>query len=183
MTSPCSVSATGITAVGGGRIARAELPGTVGSTGSRGGRRGVVTGGLRGRWRVLRRGAPPPSSGPRSTASTRSAAAIRDSAGRKRVTGSEHLHGQRDGVSAAQAERGEAGLPAPVLERVEKRGQDARAGGADRMPEGHGAPVDVHAVPVPLEFATVDERLRGERLVGFDQIEIVDVPVRLLHEL
>ena len=84
------------------------------------------------------------------------------------------LHRQRHGVAAAQAERGEAGLLAALLQRVEQRDQHARARGADRVPERDRAAVDVDAVPVPAERVAVGQRLRRERLVGLDQVEVAD---------
>src|SRR2546426_718507 len=68
---------------------------------------------------------------------------------RRSEPASEHLHAEGHGVAAPETQGGEAGRLLPVLQGVQERREDTRAGGADRVPEGDGAPVHVHAVPVP----------------------------------
>ena len=61
---------------------------------------------------------------------------------------------------------------------VEQRAEDARAARADRVAERDRAAVDVDARGVELEPADARERLRGERLVQLDEIEVVDASSR-----
>ena len=55
--------------------------------------------------------------------------------------------------------------------------------GADRVADGDGAAVDVDLVGVPAELLADRERLRGEGLVGFDQVEVGDRPAGFLQRL
>src|SRR5216683_4540710 len=61
------------------------------------------------------------------------------------------LHHHRDSLSAADAERGHAAPLVQVLHRIEQRHHQPRAGGADRVPEDHGAAPHVHLGGVELE--------------------------------
>src|SRR5262245_3755505 len=81
------------------------------------------------------------------------------------------LDHQRDALAAADAERREAEPRVPIRHGVEERHQDARAARADRMPEGDGATVDVDARLRDAQLPQHAERLRGERLVQFPQID------------
>src|SRR6476646_7254139 len=83
--------------------------------------------------------------------------------------------------AAADAERGEALLGIALLHLVEQRHQHASAGGADRMTDRDRAAVDVDLRRIPAEVLVDGASLRCERLVRFDQIEIADVPARLLE--
>src|ERR1700730_11648559 len=53
------------------------------------------------------------------------------------------LDGDGGGFAAADAERGDAALQVLCLQRMQQRYDQAGAGGADRMAERAGAPVDV----------------------------------------
>ena len=64
---------------------------------------------------------------------------------------------------------------------MQQRHQDAAAGGADGVADGDGAAVDVDLVRVPLHFAVDRDRLRGESLVDFHQVEVAHAPARLLQ--
>src|ERR1700726_1602938 len=77
----------------------------------------------------------------------------------------------RDAHAAADAQRGEALLGVALLHLVKQRHQHAGARRADRMADGNGAAVDVDLAGVPAEVLVDGASLRGERLVGFDQIE------------
>ena len=56
-------------------------------------------------------------------------------------------------------------------------------GGADRMADGDRAAVDVHDRRIPAHVLVDGERLRGESLVGLDEIEILDLPAGLFERL
>src|ERR1700683_1644883 len=90
-----------------------------------------------------------------------------------------HAHG--DAHAAADAERGQTLLGVALLHFVEQRHQDAGTGGADRMPDGDGAAVDVDLLGIPGEVFVDRAGLRGERLVGLDEIEVADIPAGLLQ--
>src|SRR5882762_3856405 len=90
------------------------------------------------------------------------------------------LHAHGDAHAAADAERGEALLGVTLLHLEEQRHQHAAARGADRMAERDRPAVDVDLRGVPAEVLVDRTGLRGERLVGLDQIEIADAPAGLL---
>src|SRR4029079_19721175 len=77
-------------------------------------------------------------------------------------------------VTATEAQRSEPALQSAVFQRVKQRGEHARAARPDRMAERDGAAVHVDPIPVPLQSLTVGYRLRRERLVRLDQIEVAD---------
>src|SRR5262249_32170274 len=91
------------------------------------------------------------------------------------------LYAHRDAHAAADAERREALLGVALLHFVEQRHQHPSAGSADRMADRDRAAVDVDLRGVPAEVLVDRAGLRGERLVGLDQIEIADVPAGLLE--
>src|SRR6185312_3456989 len=70
-----------------------------------------------------------------------------------------------------------------ILEGIQQSRQYTRATRANRMPERDRAAIHIHAVPVPLELIAVSQRLRRERFVRLDEIEIADRQAGLLHEL
>src|SRR5208282_6537325 len=51
---------------------------------------------------------------------------------------------ERDGVSAAQAQRRDAALQVAPLQLIKQRGQNARAGRADGMAQRHRTAVHIH---------------------------------------
>ena len=89
----------------------------------------------------------------------------------------------RDAHAAADAERREALLGVATRHLVQKRRQNARAGGADRVADGDGAAVDVDDRGVPAQVLVDRERLRGEGFVRLDEIEVLDRPAGLLQRL
>ena len=97
------------------------------------------------------------------------------------VRGLTALHAHRNAHAAADAQRGEALLGVAPLHLVEQRHQHARAGRADRMADRDRAAVDVDLVGVPAEILVDRAGLRGEGLVGFDQIEVGLAPAGLLQ--
>src|SRR5215208_2033462 len=76
------------------------------------------------------------------------------------------LHAHGDAHAAADAERGEALLGVALLHLEQKRGEHARAGCADRMPERNGAAVDVDLGGIPAEVLVDRAGLGGEGLIG-----------------
>ena len=60
----------------------------------------------------------------------------------------------------------------PLLHRVQQRHEDARAAGADRVADGHGAAVHVHLREVDLQLREHAEGLRGEGLVELPQADV-----------
>ena len=47
------------------------------------------------------------------------------------------------------------------------------------MAKGDGATVDVNLIHIPLQFFADGQRLCGKGFVGFDQVQIGDLPVGL----
>ena len=93
------------------------------------------------------------------------------------------LEGGCDGAAAAEAQRGETVAALAATELVQQRRHDPGAARADRMAERDRAAVDVDLRPVEAELAAVGERLRGERLVDLDQVEVLDPQLELLEQL
>src|SRR4051812_25034996 len=67
------------------------------------------------------------------------------------------FNGKGDRLPAAEANGGDASLPAPYFQSVQQGDQNARAGGAQRMAERDRAAVNVHFI------------LRQPRKLGDDQ--------------
>src|SRR6516225_4827098 len=59
---------------------------------------------------------------------------------------------------------------------VQERGDDPRAGAAERVTDGDRATVDIHLLRVELELVDDRDRLRGERLVHLGQLEVLRAP-------
>src|SRR3954469_2392986 len=87
----------------------------------------------------------------------------------------------RNSHAAADAQRRQALFGVTFLHFVEQRDENARAGRADRMTERDRAAIDVDPVGVPAEIPVNRAGLRGEGLVGLDQIEILGRPAGLLE--
>ena len=87
----------------------------------------------------------------------------------------------RNTHAAADAQRGEAFLGVALLHLEQQRGEHARAGRADRMAERDRAAVDVDLGGIPAEVLVDRAGLRGEGLIGLDQIEVADAPAGLLQ--
>src|SRR5947208_7174509 len=79
----------------------------------------------------------------------------------------------RNSHAAADAQRRQALLGVTLVHFVEQRDQNARARCTDRMAERDGAAIDVDPVGVPAEVPIDRAGLRGERLVGLNEIEIL----------
>src|SRR3984957_5993457 len=91
------------------------------------------------------------------------------------------FHAHRDAHAAADAQRGEALLGIALAHLVEQRHQHAGARGADRMTDGDGAAVDVDLAGIPAKVLVDGAGLRRECLVGFDEVEVADIPAGLLQ--
>src|SRR5579863_5242896 len=63
------------------------------------------------------------------------------------------LDGERDGVAAAETQRGDSAMHVAALHFVQQRRQDTRAGSADGMPDGHGAAIHVYFRGIEMQFA------------------------------
>src|SRR5436190_12378950 len=83
--------------------------------------------------------------------------------------------------AAADAQRGEALLGVALLHLVQQRHQYAGTGSSDGMADRDRAAIDVDLGGIPAEILVDRTGLRGEGLVGLDQIEIADVPAGLLQ--
>src|SRR5262245_53853884 len=83
--------------------------------------------------------------------------------------------------ATADAQGGKSLLGVAPLHLEQQRVEHARAGCADRMPNGDGAAIDVDLVGVPTEALVDGAGLGGERLVGFDEVEVLDGPARLFQ--
>src|ERR1700716_2852023 len=71
----------------------------------------------------------------------------------------------------AAADRRGTVATAAAAQLVHECHEDARAAGADRMPDSDGATVDVDTLLVHLEHARACDRHGGERLVDLDEVE------------
>src|ERR1700692_1376470 len=87
----------------------------------------------------------------------------------------------RNTHAATDAQGGEALLGIALLHLVEQRHQHAGAGGADGVADRDRATVDVDLGRIPAEVLVDRAGLRGEGLIGLDQIEVADVPAGLLQ--
>src|SRR5687768_7361633 len=76
----------------------------------------------------------------------------------KSVAGDAH----GDAHAAADAERRQAFLGAAPLHLEEERAEDAGARGADRVPDGDGATIDVDDIGVPAEVLVDRAGLGGK---------------------
>ena len=62
-------------------------------------------------------------------------------------------------------------------------GDKSCAGGSQRVTDGDGPPIHVHALLVEPELAHARDGLRGERLVELDQVQLIDGESRALERL
>src|SRR5579871_839934 len=85
----------------------------------------------------------------------------------------------RVALSAARADRGAAQPAAAAAQLVDERGEDSRAGGADRVAERDGAAVDVDALLVDAEHPDRRDHDRCERLVDLPQVDVGGVDAGL----
>ena len=76
--------------------------------------------------------------------------------------------------AAADAHGHHAVAGAPRFHLLEKCGGQFSAGAAERMAERDGAAVDVDAGGIETERADDGQDLRGEGLVQFDEVDVVE---------
>src|SRR5712692_380234 len=89
------------------------------------------------------------------------------------------LDGEGHGVSAAEAERGDAALQIAALQFVEQCDKDSCAACADRMAESDGAAIDVNFFGIELELARDGDGGNREGFVEFNEVYIfIAVPLR-----
>src|SRR6478672_2048521 len=86
------------------------------------------------------------------------------------------LDGERNAHPATDAQRRQPALGIALLHLVQQRHEDARTRSTYWMADGDGAAVDVYDVGVPSHVLVDRDRLRGERLVRLDEVEIGDLP-------
>src|SRR6266568_5794172 len=92
--------------------------------------------------------------------------------------------GEGDGVSAAEAEGGDAALEVAALQLIEQRDEDARAARADGMAERHAAAVHVDFFGIEFELACDGDRGHSKCFVQFYEIYVlVAVPAGLGKQL
>src|SRR5262245_29458300 len=85
--------------------------------------------------------------------------------------------------AAADAQGGKPLVGVAALHLKQQRVEHAPAGSTDRMPDGDGAAIDVDLVGVPAQTLVDGASLGRERLVGLDQVEVLDAPAGLLQGL
>jgi len=64
---------------------------------------------------------------------------------------------------------------------VDQGDENTAARRADGVPQSDCPAVNVYLAGIPLEFLVYRHRLRSKRLVGFDQVEIIDCPAGTLE--
>src|SRR5690348_2159338 len=79
---------------------------------------------------------------------------------------------RRYALADADAHRREAIAPLAAAQFVQQRGGDARAAGAERMPERNRSAVHVRLGRVDIQVPQTRDRLRGERFVNLHQIHV-----------
>src|SRR5207247_6342446 len=84
----------------------------------------------------------------------------------------QRLHNHRNPHPAADAQRCDSVPELPRTQGINQCRQDPRAAGANRMTERDGAAIHVDLRRVEAELAHDRERLDGERLVQFKQIDV-----------
>src|SRR5581483_5825447 len=90
---------------------------------------------------------------------------------------SDTLHHERDALPYADAHRAQRVAPAGALEVQQRRGREARTGGAQRMAQRDRAAIRIHVRRIVRnpQHAQHGERLRGERLVELDDVHLPDL--------
>src|ERR1019366_6580297 len=91
------------------------------------------------------------------------------------------LQHHRDALTAADAQRCNAEVRVALGHLVEQRHQDPRAARADGMADRDGPPVDIEPVLGHCEFATDGNRLRCERLVELEEVDVTQLDACLLQ--
>src|SRR5690606_34537708 len=96
---------------------------------------------------------------------------------------SDRLYGHRHGLTAADAERGDAALAATVTQRVHEGRENARTGCTDRMTERTSPTIHVDAGVIDVDVSHRSHRHRRECLVDLIQVGVVRLPAQLGQRL
>jgi len=88
-----------------------------------------------------------------------------------------------DAHAAADAERGEAEALVPAFEFVEQGAQDHAAGGAQWMPHGDGAAVDVHFLVRDVQLTLEPHDYGGKCLIHLEKIDLIRRHAGLVQRL
>src|SRR5581483_5511082 len=88
-----------------------------------------------------------------------------------------------DSLADADAHRRDAVAAAAPLHLVEQRRHNARAAAAERVAERDRAAVDVDTAHIEVQLADIVQRLRGERLVDLEEIDVFDFEPGALERL
>src|SRR6185369_9193700 len=89
---------------------------------------------------------------------------------------SDRFPGGRQTLADADAKRRDSSLRLPAAHLMQHRHHDAAPRRPERMSQRDRSAVDVELGVVEPKLALTGERLRGERLVDLDEIEIGDLP-------
>src|SRR3954454_18753010 len=90
----------------------------------------------------------------------------------------------RQSLADADADRRDAVAAATSAQLVRERAEDAHAGGAEWMPDGDRAAVDIDALGVELgPLAEAGERLGGEGLVELAPLAVLPADPRAAERL
>src|SRR6266700_8238210 len=92
---------------------------------------------------------------------------------RRAWRGSQALNDRHVSLAAALAHREQAAPAAGADERVQQRGEEPRAGRAERVAKGDRATARVDPGEVRAGLALPGKHNRGERLVDLDQVDLV----------
>src|SRR5581483_9181965 len=93
------------------------------------------------------------------------------------------LEERRLTLADADAERRDAVPAAAPAQLVQQGDDETRPAHAERVPDRDRAAVDVHLRLVEAELANDGERLRRERLVELDEVDLVERHAGALEEL
>src|SRR5205814_7774255 len=117
----------------------------------------------------------------RTNAATRLRSSTSSGERSKSMSALEILENRRGSLPAAHAHRDHAVARLAAPHFAEKLNGELGAGSAQRMPEGGRAAVHVDALLVHTELAHHCERLRAERFVELDEIDLIEFQSRELQ--
>src|SRR5581483_6892490 len=90
---------------------------------------------------------------------------------------------RRLSLADPDAECGEAVASAASAQLVQERDDEPRAAHPERVTESDRTAVHVHLPLVETKLADDDERLRGERLVQLDEVDLFEADAGALEQL
>src|SRR5882724_5769712 len=88
--------------------------------------------------------------------------------------GSDHFHDQGRGLAAADADGCKPALQPALLQRMQKRCEDACPGSADRMADCNRAAVHIQLLGRDADCLLCCKRHHGECLVDLEQVDIAN---------